>query len=58
MLDLILAGTETSAITLTYLMYELSRHPELQGRLRRELWTLSPSIPVASPLETTHAQND
>jgi hypothetical protein len=53
MLDLILAGTETSAITLTYLMYELSRHPELQGRLRRELWTLSPSIPVASPLEAS-----
>jgi cytochrome P450 len=53
MLDLILAGTETSAITLTYLVYELSRHPELQGRLRRELWTLSPSIPVASPLEAS-----
>lgn len=51
MLDLTLTDTETSAITLTYLMYELSRHPELQGRLQRELWTLSPSIPITSPLE-------
>lgn len=38
------AGHETSAIALTYVYYELSRHPKLQDRLRRELLSLSPQI--------------
>ena len=44
MLDHLLAGHETSGITLTYLMYEMSQRPELQDRLRAELLTLSPPI--------------
>ena len=44
MLDHLIAGHETSGITLSYLMYELSLHPELQDRLRAELLTLTPPI--------------
>ncbi|KAH8672692.1 cytochrome P450 [Tricladium varicosporioides] len=38
------AALETSGITLTYVYYELSRRPELQACLRKELLTLSPPI--------------
>ncbi|KAL2688997.1 hypothetical protein Neosp_003047 [[Neocosmospora] mangrovei] len=38
------AAHETSGDTLTYVFYELSRRPELQDRLRRELITLSPPL--------------
>lgn len=44
MLDHLVAGHETSGITLTYLMYELCQRPYLQDRLRSELLTLSPPI--------------
>ena len=44
MLDHLIAGHETSGITLTYLMYELSQRPYLQDRLRDELLTLEPPI--------------
>ncbi|CAI7630120.1 unnamed protein product [Penicillium glandicola] len=44
LLDHLVAGHETSGITLTYLMWELSQHPELQTELRKELLTLSPSL--------------
>ena len=44
MLDHLLAGRETSSITMTYLMHELSRRPTIQASLRSELLTLSPSI--------------
>jgi len=47
MLDHLIAGHETSGITLTYLMHELSQRPSLQNRLRSELLTLSP--PIAYP---------
>lgn len=44
MLDQILAGHETTAITLTYMMYELSRHPEIQTALRDEVSALTPKL--------------
>ena len=44
MLDHLVAGHETSGITLTYLTWELSRHPTLQTQLRTELLTLDPPI--------------
>lgn len=44
MLDHLIAGHETSGITLTYLMHELSQRPHLQDCLRSELLTLSPPI--------------
>lgn len=51
MLDHLAAGHETSAITLTYLMHELSKRPELQDALRAELLTLTP--PITYPLSRT-----
>ena len=51
MLDHLAAGHETSAITLTYLMHELSKRPELQDALRAELLTLTP--PIAYPPSRT-----
>jgi len=44
MLDAMLAGHETSGITISYLMWEMSQRPDLQERLRSELLTLSPPI--------------
>ena len=44
MLDHLIAGHETSGITLSYLMYELSQRPYLQDRLRDELLTLEPPL--------------
>ena len=44
MLGNINAGHVTIAVTLTYLMYELSRKPALQSELRAELQTLSPRL--------------
>ncbi|KAF5858429.1 hypothetical protein ETB97_004367 [Aspergillus alliaceus] len=43
-LDHLVAGHETSGITFTYMMWELSQHPELQAELRRELLTLTPNL--------------
>lgn len=52
MLDQLTAGHETSAIALTYLNWEMSRHPDLQAELRAELETLSPILyPAKSSLE-------
>lgn len=47
------AGHETSGITLCYLFHELSLHPDLQSRLRRELLTLSPTLHLHHPPPTT-----
>ncbi|KAL0577498.1 hypothetical protein V5O48_004484 [Marasmius crinis-equi] len=37
MLDIFLAGHETTAVTLSFVLLELSRHPEFQQRLRQEI---------------------
>lgn len=44
LMDHIMAGTETSGWTLTYIMYELSLHPELQSSLRSELFSIVPPL--------------
>ncbi|KAJ5319732.1 hypothetical protein N7508_000015 [Penicillium antarcticum] len=44
LLDHLVAGHETTGITFTYMMWELSQHPELQVELQKELLTLSPSL--------------
>jgi unspecific monooxygenase len=44
MFDQLTAGHETSAVGLTYLFWELSRHPEIQNELREELQSLEPPI--------------
>lgn len=56
MLDQLIAGAETSAVTLTYLMHELSSRPTLQAELRAELLTLSP--PIAFPLPPHHQNSE
>lgn len=38
------AAHETSGNTLTYCLYELSRRPEIQAKLRQELLTLDPPL--------------
>ena len=59
MLDHIVAGQETTGITLTYLMYELSRHPSIQASLRSELLNLSPSLSTSptSPSDIPNARS-
>ncbi|KAN0083684.1 Cytochrome P450 [Elaphomyces granulatus] len=49
MLDHLIAGHETSGITLTYFMWRMSQRPDLQKRLREELLNLSPQLfcPIA-----------
>ncbi|KAE8396606.1 cytochrome P450 [Aspergillus alliaceus] len=44
MYDQLTAGFETSAVALTYLLWELSQQPDLQKELREELLTLEPQI--------------
>ena len=44
MLDQIIAGHETSGITISYLTYELSKRPLLQAQLRAELLSLDPQL--------------
>ncbi|OBT82993.1 hypothetical protein VE02_08523 [Pseudogymnoascus sp. 03VT05] len=50
-IDHLTAGFETTAVGLTYLFWELSRHPGLQRELRQELLTLSPQM-VYQPLNS------
>ncbi|KAF2867022.1 cytochrome P450, partial [Massariosphaeria phaeospora] len=47
-LDHLAAGFDTSGITLTYAIHELSQHPTLQSRLQHELATLSPRLTASS----------
>ena len=51
LMDHLVAGTETTAWTLAYLMLELSQRPKLQSSLRGELLSLSP--PILYPARTT-----
>jgi len=44
LMDHIFAATDTTAWTLTYIMHELSRRPDLQTSLRSELRSLSPPL--------------
>ncbi|KAF1833757.1 cytochrome P450 [Decorospora gaudefroyi] len=49
-LDHLAAGFDTSGITLTYVVHELSQNPDMQKRLQRELRSLSPPlVPSSSP---------
>lgn len=49
MFDHLLAGQETTAITMTYLMYELSLRPKLQASLRKEIFKLQTNQGSAYP---------
>lgn len=47
-LDQLGAGFETTGITLTYYIYELSKHPDIQASIRTELLSLSPDLQYPS----------
>lgn len=47
-LDHLAAGFDTSGITLTYVIHQLSQHKEIQSRLQQELLTLSPRLVKSS----------
>jgi hypothetical protein len=48
--DHLLAGFDTSGITLTYIVHELSSHPSIQKALCAELLTLAPPLlPLSAP---------
>ncbi|KAL4928586.1 cytochrome P450 [Aspergillus undulatus] len=53
MYDHLTAGHETSAVVLTYLFWELSRHPDLQKELHQEFLTLQPQLTYPCPVEPT-----
>ncbi|KAI9039778.1 cytochrome P450 [Aspergillus affinis] len=53
LLDHLVAGHETTGISFTYMMWELSQHPDLQTELRRELLTLSPQFKFPAASEKT-----
>ncbi|KAJ5934264.1 hypothetical protein N7466_003811 [Penicillium verhagenii] len=57
MYDQLTAGFETSAVGLTYLFWQLSRHPEIQERLREELLTLDPPISFPKSNELPSAKS-
>ncbi|KAL8648528.1 MAG: hypothetical protein Q9226_005954 [Calogaya cf. arnoldii] len=57
MLDHIIAGMDTSAITLTYLLWEMSRNPDLQAALRKEVSMLSPSLAIGNDSELPSARS-
>jgi cytochrome P450 len=44
LLDHLAAGFDTSGITLVYVIHELSRNPDIQDALRKELRTLDPPV--------------
>lgn len=46
LLDHLVAGHETTGITVTYMMWELSQNPSLQTELRKELLTLGSSLSI------------
>jgi cytochrome P450 len=48
---MLLAGHETTALTVTYAVYALSQDPVCQARLRSELETLGSQPPTAADLE-------
>jgi cytochrome P450 len=48
LLDQLAAGFDTSGITLTYVIHQLSRHPEVQSKLQEELLNLSPPLSASS----------
>ena len=47
MMSIVFAGHETTALTLTWLFYELTQNPHIEKRLRTELKTV-PTKPPAN----------
>ncbi|RDB25147.1 hypothetical protein Hypma_007406 [Hypsizygus marmoreus] len=58
MRTLILAGHETTANSLSWMLFELARHPEIQTRLRHEIRTMEQSRQARGETEFTPADYD
>ncbi|KAF4605321.1 hypothetical protein EYR40_004105 [Pleurotus pulmonarius] len=54
MATVILAGHETTASTLTWLLYELSRHPQDQNMMREEIRELRAKLPRGTEFTMSH----
>ncbi|KAF4581513.1 hypothetical protein EYR38_002842 [Pleurotus pulmonarius] len=54
MTTIMLAGHETTASTLTWLLYELCRHPEDQKKMREEIQELRAKLPSGSDFSIAH----
>ncbi|KAL4268124.1 cytochrome P450 family protein [Pleurotus pulmonarius] len=54
MAAIILAGHETTASTLTWLLYELSRHPQDQNMMREEIRELRAKLPRGTEFTMSH----
>lgn len=57
LLDHVVAGMDTSAITLTYIFWEMSRHPEHQAALRKDLRELSPTLALENSVALPSARS-
>ena len=53
MFTLTLAGHETTSSTLTFLFYELARHPKYQARMREEIRNLRARVTARGGSEFT-----
>ena len=56
LITILLAGHETTAVALSWALYELQRHPDVLARLREELQALmpEPSSPTSARYATKH----
>ena len=48
----LVAGHETTAITLSYFMYNVARHPHVQERLRTELHSIGTDAPTIEQISS------
>ncbi|KAG1751043.1 cytochrome P450 [Suillus lakei] len=58
MRTILLAGHETTANTVSWALLELARHPEMQSRLRAEIWETEDAIQVRGDVNFTIADFD
>lgn len=58
LLAFVLAAQDTTALTLTWMFYALSKHPEVEARIRREMMDVLPAMGVTNDtyLTTDHVQ--
>ncbi|KAL1407859.1 hypothetical protein Q8F55_007295 [Vanrija albida] len=49
---LLFAGAETTSVTMSYILYRLARHPEMQARLREEIMSVDVEQPGLDTLNS------
>lgn len=55
---LFLAGHETTSSTISWALYELSRHPDFQNKVREEIWATRAQAAQRGDRELTVADLD